>query len=241
MGTNNMTKKIFSVILAGVIAAACMSGCGKSDAAGTKLSGGGVAFEPSTKVTVSQGDMSGNTAPAADLQQDKADAILSDALVGTGCKAIFESMETIDGSDYFVYSVRDSKNNELTQMLAVNAKSGEVVVCESADAQEVSPFSDFKYYDKVSEKSKNISWEGTFDLDTISVRLSPADDNSFEFTINKDGKSVLEGVAYADEDTASWKSEDGKEELKFTMADADTLQLIETGSAGVSGQYTKNK
>lgn len=238
-----MAKKILLLIIMSA-AVVCMAGCGKSGStqvAQTTLSGGGVAFVPQTTATVSEGSTAAVPSEAPDMEQDKADSILSGVLTGTGCKAVFEEKKSVGGSDYFVYSVKDPQNGDMTQMLAVNAKSGEVVVCESASADIVSPFSDFKYYSKVSENKKDISWEGTFELDDLSVTLSPADEASFEFTISEDGKVLLKGVASANEDTADWKSQDGKEVLKFTMADADTLQMIETGSEGVSGQYTKKQ
>ena len=183
-------------------------------------------------------DKTDNT-PVDEITQDEADADLSEALEGTGCRAIFEDMVTNDGKDLYTYSVRDPDNEPISQMLAVDAVSGTVEVYDP-ETGDVSDYSSFQYYDKASEH-ENISWDGTFELGGLSVVMSGYDGSTFEFVIRDKDKEVLNGKAAVSDDTASWKSDDGEESLSFTMADAETLQMMEDGSLGLSGQYIQNK
>ena len=149
------------------------------------------------------------------IGQGDADAILAEKLDGTECQAVFNDFRDIGTEEYYTYTVVDSDNNELDQMLAVNAVSGDVVVYD-LEADKISDYSTFEYYNE--KKDADVNWEGDFYLEPRTVHLEPADDNSFEFTITKDGEEEpeLAGIATADtEDRWQATYEDDKVSLIF--------------------------
>ncbi len=205
-----MKKKILLFLLTGCVLAftACGvnsngSGAGSTSSAETETSETESAETEETEEEIIQ------------IGQGDADAILAEKLDGTECQAVFNDFRDIGTEEYYTYTVVDSGNNELDQMLAVNAVSGDVVVYD-LEADKISDYSTFEYYNE--KKDADVNWEGDFYLEPRTVHLEPADDNSFEFTITKDGEEEpeLAGIATADtEDRWQATYEDDKVSLIF--------------------------
>ncbi len=172
------------------------------------------------------------------IEQKDADMLLNEALTGTGCRAVFADTAEIDENGYYTYTVIDPDGGEMKTGLAVDGFSGDVFVYD-AGKKKVSSFEGFDYYDSSPLKNRNISWDGRFVLDNFSVELLPADESSFEFTVSKKDKELINGLAVIEEDEASWESEDKSERITFKMIDDKTLQMVGTGKAMISGQYIK--
>ncbi len=171
------------------------------------------------------------------IEQKDADMLLTEALSGTDCKAVYSDTAEIDEKGYYTYTVIDPNGEDMKKGLAVDGFSGDIFIYDPAE-KKVSDFEQFEYYDRSSLKSRNIDWDGRFVLDNYSVELLPADEGSFEFTIYKKDKKILSGLAVTEDDTAEWESEeDGS--ISFRMVDENTLQMVGTGKAKISGQYIK--
>ena len=161
-----------------------------------------------------------------EISKEDANALLEEKLDGLGCSAIYDT-ETMVGDDYYyTYTVIDSEENEMDQMLAVNAVSGEVYVYD-LDADKVSDFKNFKLYNP--DKDAKVSWEGSYKLDEMTVSLEPGDDNSFEFNFkDADGKSVFAGVAQVSGNSASYKDDDVS--LGFSFETDGSLKIANNGN-----------
>ena len=176
-----------------------------------------------------------------EIDQDTADANLSEKLDELDCRAIFSEYKEVDGVDVYLYSVVNKKEEELDQMLAVNAVSGEVMVYD-ADNDRLLPFDRFEYYKDTGNAP--VSWDSKYYLDPRTVELLPADDNSFEFKITKDGdtKPELEGVAGVESGKKNEAVyEDEKVSLTFVNK-GDTLEIRDNGNiSGLAGIYSRQE
>ncbi|SKB76505.1 hypothetical protein SAMN06296386_10531 [Lachnospiraceae bacterium] len=216
-----MKKKILLFLLAGCVLSftACVnngSGDKGTTAAETEMSETESSETEETEEDVIQ------------IGQGDADAILAEKLDGTGCQAVYNDFMDIGEEEYYTYTVVDSDDTELDQMLAVNAVSGDVVVYD-LEADEISDYSTFKYYNE--KKDADVNWEGDFYLDPRTVHLEPADDTSFEFTITKDGEDEpeLQGIATTDAKDR-WKAiyDDGELSLTFERTE-NGLEIHDNG------------
>ena len=174
-----------------------------------------------------------------EIDQDTADKILEEKLRDAGCRAIFSEYADVNDEHCFLYSVVNKDEEELTQMLAVNAVSGEVLVYD-ADEDRLLPYDRFEFY--VDDGSAPASWDGKYYLAPRTVELMPADDNSFEFTITKDEADApqLEGVAGVSSDNNHEAVYEDKD-LSLTFVNkGDTLEIRDNGNvSGVAGIYDR--
>jgi len=168
------------------------------------------------------------------IEQKDADVLLTEALEGTDCKAVFEESLEIGDNGYYTYTVTDPQGEDMKDRLGVDGFSGQVVVLKDGKAED---FSSFAYYDRSSARNRDINWEGDFVLDNLTVSLVPADELSFEFSVFKKDEKLLSGVARIEGPEAFFES--GEEKLEFKMTEEGTLQLVETGRLRISGQYTR--
>ncbi len=176
-----------------------------------------------------------------EIGQETADEILENCLSDLKCRAIFSEYTDIDDISVYLYSVVDENNEELDQMLAVSAVSGEVMVYDT-DNDRLLPYDRFKYY--IDDGKSPASWDSSYYLSPRTVNLEPADDNSFEFSIIKDNKDEpeLTGVAYVSQDDtheAVYENEDEDVSLTFVNK-GDTLEIRDNGNiSGVAGIYER--
>ncbi|MCR4892799.1 MAG: hypothetical protein K5989_11540 [Lachnospiraceae bacterium] len=172
------------------------------------------------------------------IGQESADAIIQEKLAPTGCTGYYNEIYTVNGEDYYTYTVADSNEDEIDQMLAVNTVSGEVFVFD-IDNETIADYSTFAFYD--AERDEDVAWEGIFTQGDRELLLEPMDSHSFEFTITKGGKSELVGAAEASADEKRQAAyDDGKISLVFEM-DKDSLKIMDKGSgkSGYAGTYKK--
>ncbi|MCR4589217.1 MAG: hypothetical protein K5668_00155 [Lachnospiraceae bacterium] len=176
-----------------------------------------------------------------EIDQDAADSYLEEKLEGLECHAIFSEYTEVDGVDVYLYSVVNKEEEELDQMLAVNAVSGEVMVYDY-DNDKLLNFDRFQYYDDKGDGP--VSWDSKYYLEPRTVEFMPADDNSFEFSIIKDDDSEpeLEGVARIDEgDNHEAVYEDSDVSLTFVNK-GDTLEIRDNGNiSGMAGIYSREE
>ena len=174
-----------------------------------------------------------------EIDQDAADKCLEEKLEGLGCHAIFSEYNEVDGVDVYLYSVVNNEDEELDQMLAVNAVSGEVMVYDN-DKDKLLPFERFEYYEDKGDPPVN--WDSAYYLDPRRVELMPADDRSFEFSITKEGEEEpeLSGVAEVKADnTHEALYEDDSVSLTFVNK-GDTLEIRDNGNiSGLAGIYSR--
>ncbi|SFK74599.1 hypothetical protein SAMN05216390_10387 [Lachnospiraceae bacterium KH1T2] len=172
-----------------------------------------------------------------EIAQTDADALLSEKLDGLDCQAVFFDLEFINEHDYYTYSIVNKDGDELDQMLAVDAVSGEVYVYDTDD-EEIRDFSEFELYDP--EKDVKVDWEGTYELDGMTVVLSPADDSSFEFKFTKNDEKQLEGVAQVSDNKGEYS--DDEVSLTFEFTKDGSLKISNKGNINeFAGIYVPGK
>jgi len=229
------TKFKFILILAAV--AVLFTACGSKDKKSAETGGSsGAASESSEEADEEEYE----EPDIEEIDQDSADKFLSEKLDGLDCRAVFSEYTEVDGVDVYLYSVVNKKEEELDQMLAVNAVSGEVMVFDF-DHDKLLPFERFEYY--VDNGSGKVSWDSSYYLDPRTVELNPADDNSFEFTIKKKGedKAELEGVAAVTGKKNEAVYEDDRLSLTFVNK-GDTLEIRDNGNiSGLAGIYSRQE
>ena len=64
----------------------------------------------------------------SEISQEDADNLINEKLAGKICTPVFSEVAAIDGENYYTYTVLDENEEEMEQMLVVNAVSGEVFV-----------------------------------------------------------------------------------------------------------------
>lgn len=223
---------ILLLAMVAVLATACGKGASKEDKAASEAASGSGMDEEDEDEEEEEIDFE-------EIDQDTADKILEEKLQDAGCRAIFSEYTDVDDVYCFLYSVVNDKQEELDQMLAVNAISGEVVVYD-AENDKLLPYDRFELYQ--DDGKGPVSWDGKYYLTPRTVELMPADDNSFEFTITKDEeeKPRLEGVAAVNgDDTHEATYEDEDISLTFVYK-GDTLEIRDNGNiSGVAGIYER--
>ncbi len=173
-----------------------------------------------------------------EISKEDANSLLEEKLDGLGCSAIFDTETMVDEDYYYTYTVLDSEENEMEQMLAVNAVSGEVYVYD-LEKDEISDFKNFELYNP--ERDAEVSWEGSFKLDEMTVSLEPGDGNSFEFNFtDEDGKRVFAGVAAVSGNSASYEDDDVS--LEFSFETDGSLKIANNGNINAyAGVYAPAK
>ena len=223
-----MKAKMFILLLA---AAAVLAACG-----GEKKNTSG---EVLPKIDEEGTEESGSAEKPEEIAKEEAQKSLEEKLEGTGCKAVFSEQTEVDEVDCYLYSVVNKDDEELEQMLAVNAVSGEVLVYDSEE-KSLLPFDRFEYY--ADDGKGPVSWDSEYYLSPIKVSLMPADDTSFEFTITKDGskKAELTGVAnVSPENLKEAVYEDGSLSLTF-VNNGETLEIRDKDKkSGFAGKYER--
>ncbi len=203
-----MKKKILLFLLTGCVLS--FTACNKTTGSSTDAASTGT-----ENSETESSDSEETEEEVIQIGQGDADGILAEKLEGTDCKAVFNDFRDIGTDEYYTYTVVDSEDNELDQMLAVNAFSGDVVVYD-LEKDSISDYSTFIYYDE--KKDADVNWEGDFYLEPRTVHLEPADDTTFEFTITKDGEEEpeLAGIATVDQEDR-WQAvyDDGEYSLTF--------------------------
>ncbi|MCR5626778.1 MAG: hypothetical protein K6F99_05625 [Lachnospiraceae bacterium] len=172
-----------------------------------------------------------------ELSQEDADALVAEKTSPLNFTPVYNEQVVNDKNTYYTYTVLDENEEEIEQLLAVDAVSGEVSVYD-LENDKILPYSDFKYYN--AETDEVVDWNGTFKNGQISVTLLPADEVNFEFTFEGGGVDKLVGVAtLASNRKAVY--EDEKVCLVFNMK-GDTLTIIDGDDvkSGYAGEYKKN-
>ena len=230
------SKLRFLLLLAAV--AVLFTACGKKN---EKTAKSGSSSETAAESSRESDEEEYEEPEIEEIDQNSADKYLSEKLDQLDCRAVFSEYTEVDGVDVYLYSVVNKKEEELDQMLAVNAVSGEVMVYDY-DKDKLLPFDRFEYY--VDDGQGEVSWDSKYYLDPRTVELLPADDNSFEFTIKKNGDSKieLEGVASVD---GSKKNEAVYEDEKVSLTfvnKGDTLEIRDNGNiSGIAGIYSRQE
>ncbi len=234
-------RKLAAFILV-IICMMMIPGCAKGEKKKSnipEIGSGDVAEKDPDIVTFEDGQQGEDQkTPAFILKKEDADNLISEELSGSGCSAEYKESLEIDGNGYYTYTVKDPDGKEMDRMLAVDGFSGDVKVFDSG-LKKISDFSEFPYYDKTDRKFKDISWDGQFAKGDISIELLPADDTSFEFTVNEKDKELLSGVAFVEKDEARFESEDKKETLVLKMTGPGELKVTESGDLKISGEYKR--
>lgn len=216
-------------ILAAVLCAACLTlGACSVNKGSAKTATDAASTEASTEETMEEESL------PTEISQGDADAIVAEKLEGTKANAIYNDLEDVNDKNYYTYSVVDADGNELDQMLAVDAVSGEVYAYDF-DNEELADFSTFSLY---NPQNAEVSWSGTFTLDKMQVTLDPADDNAFEFEFTKDGEVVNQGVAQVNGNKASYENDEVS--LTFEFESDGSLKVEDSGNINsCAGIYAK--
>ena len=233
-------KRIYLTILVVLLVGLAVTGCGKKDKDKEKPD-----TVDSVEGDISIADESGlrefedsgeerpeeeEDEPLSEISQEDADNLIAEKLSSKGCEAVYSDTAFIDDENYYTYSVINPDGDEMEQMLAVNAVSGEVFVYD-LDNNTVFDFSTFELYN--SESDELVSWEGSFKSGNITLSLEPREENSFEFSFG--GDKELMGVARAEGKTASYSSEGVELEFK---REKDSVTVTDKGSkSGFAGTY----
>ena len=231
-------KKLYITILL-VLLAVAVVGCGKKDKDKDKSK-----VEDSVEGDISIADESDleryedsgqeedaePEEPISEISREDADILIGEKLADKGCEPVYSEVSFIDGENYYTYSVLNPEGDEMDQMLAVNAVSGQIFVYD-LDNNTVFDFSTFELYN--SESDAPVSWEGSFKSGNMSLSLEPGGETSFEFTFS--GDKELTGVAEAKGRTAEYK--DDSISLQF-IREKDSLEVKDMGStSGFAGVY----
>ncbi len=172
-----------------------------------------------------------------DIGRKTADEALEEKVQGIeGLETVFKEEKDIDGVTCYLYTSK-MDGRELRQLLAVGAISGEVMVYDP-DKNKVLGFDRFEY--ATEDEDAPASWDGEFYKSPYSLLLMPADDNSFEFELTKDGED--EPMVFGMAKVSEGKSKEAvceKEGLALTFIySKDGIEIKGTGkAAGVSGKY----
>ncbi|MCR5650117.1 MAG: hypothetical protein K6F86_02915 [Lachnospiraceae bacterium] len=232
-----MNRKIRAALIFTAFCVMMFTGCGKKE---QEKHLGPAVEEPQT-VTFEDGQDEGEQkVPEFIIKEEDAERLISEELSGTGCTTEFSESLEIDESGYYTYTVKDPEGKIMDQMLAVDGFSGDVKVYDR-EKNRVSDFSGFAYYEKSDNRFRDISWDGVFVNNGISIELVPADEAAFEFTISQKDNTLLVGMGSVEKNKAFWKSEDEKETIEFEMTDEGELEVTETGDQDleISGSYKR--
>ncbi len=230
-----MKKVKIVFIAAAVILALIIPGCGKGKKPGEDA--GAKDGDKKTEALPEEVSLEG---VEYFIEQSDADTLLSEAIEGTGCMAVFDNTLEKNGEGYYLYEVTDSDGFVLDQQLAVNGKSGDIFVYLPKSGK-IEDFENFEYFDSSSLKDARIVWDGTFVLDKFRIELVAADESSFEFTVFSKDEELISGMVRTEGNSGTWQSEDGQESISFKMVDNDTLQVLTENTERFSGQYIREK
>ena len=222
---------LMPVLLAAVI---LMTACGGKKESGTASESGETPIRVDVEESEETTEEEEEAEPEA-ISEEDANTLLTEKLDGLGVSAIYDSEAEVGEEAYYTYTVIDSQDNEMDQMLAVDEISGEIYVYDF-EKEEISDFKTFSLYDP--ERDADVSWEGKYQLDDMTVNLDPGDGNSFEFTFKDEtGENVFAGVASVDGKSASY--EDDQISLTFSFETDGSLKIANNGNINeYAGIYT---
>lgn len=173
-----------------------------------------------------------------EIDEKSAAQLVSERLDTTKYSVEKEDEITVDGNNYYVFKILE-EGNALAMGVAVDKVSGELFAYK--EDKTVAPYNEFTLYDE--SKDVEINWDGTYNSDTATLELMPADGNSFEFTlIDKESNTSFSGVAQASGNEANY-DENGYT-ITFVNENA-SIMVNENGTSSLEisfqGTYTKNK
>lgn len=234
-------KKIITAILITIISACVLTGCGKKDksSADTVDSVQGdisIADEGALEQYEDNGEANDGSEEEEDISEisrEDADVLISEKLAEKNCTPVYSDTEFVDGENYYTYTVLDENEDEMDQMLAVNAVSGEIFVYD-LDENTVFDFSSSELYN--SESDEPVSWEGSFKSGNMNLSLEPGGEDYFEFSFS--GDRELTGVADAEGRVAQY--EDDKVALEFIRSKNSVEVKDLGGGSDFAGNYTSN-
>jgi len=171
------------------------------------------------------------------IDEKSAEQLVSERLDTTKYSVQKDSDISVDGKDYYIFKILEGET-PLSMGVAVEKISGELYAYK--EDKTLAPYSEFTLYDASTDAT--VSWEGTYKSENASLEMSPADANSFEFTLTSpDGSKTITGVAQASGKEAAYEEEGGYK-ITFTN-DGDTITVTENGTSMVGvefkGTYTK--
>lgn len=171
------------------------------------------------------------------IDEKSAEQLVSERLDTTKYSVKKDTDVNLDGKDYYIFNVFEG-DTQLTMGVAVEKISGELFAYK--EDKTIAPYSEFTLYDESNDVT--LDWEGTYNSETASLELAPADENSFEFTLtSKDGSKSITGVAQVAGTEAIYEEESGYK-ITFTN-DGTTITITENGTSLVGiefkGTYTK--
>lgn len=171
-----------------------------------------------------------------EIDEKSATQLVSERLDTTKYSVEKEDEITVDSNSYYVFKILEN-GNALSMRVAVDKVSGELYAYKEDNT--IAPYKEFTLYDE--SKDAEVNWEGTYNSDTATLELMPADDNSFEFILtNIDSNTSISGVAQASGNEATY-NENG---CTLTLVNDNTsISVNESGTStlGISfqGTYTK--
>lgn len=171
-----------------------------------------------------------------EIDEKSAAQLVSERLDTTKYSVEKDDEITVDSNSYYVFKILEN-GNPLTMGVAVDKISGELHAYK--EDKTIAPYNEFTLYDE--SKDGEINWEGTYNSDTATLELMPADDNSFEFTLtNQESNTSISGVAQASGNEATY----GEDGYALTLVNDNvsiTVNESGTSSLGISfqGTYTK--
>ncbi|WP_099468583.1 hypothetical protein [Konateibacter massiliensis] len=195
------------------------------------------AYENENTSETVQVDNTKGTDEISEIDEKSAQQLVSERLDTTVYSVEKEDDITVDEQNYYVFKVLQD-GNALSMGVAVNKVSGELFAYK--EDKTIAPYSEFTLYDE--SQDSQVNWDDTYESETASLVLLPADANSFEFTLtSKEGNFSVTGVAQAEGKEAVYEEESGYKVTFTNEGDSITVAENTANASGVSfdGTYTK--
>lgn len=222
-----MKKALYTILIATCVLVTFV-GCGKSSEMGKT--------SPNSISNVSDDMINGQMEEADDadaLTEDDADALMEGCLKDTGCEAEYQYRIDDERGSFFIYYITKGED-DLEQMLAVNAVSGEISVYNDLDDK----FSEFESFSEYKEENdENISWIGVYGKDKYELIVDQEEPGSLVFSIFEGDKVLTGGYVYMENNIkAVGKVED--DEYTLEIKDDVITVTVSDKKSPYNGQYT---
>jgi hypothetical protein len=187
-----------------------------------------------------QVDSTKDTEQIIEIDEKSAQQLVSERLDTEKYSVEKDGDVTIDDVNYYTFKILEG-DEPLPMGVAVNKISGELYAYK--EDKTIAPYSEFTLYDE--NEDALVEWDGSFNSDTASLQLFPADENSFEFTFtakdSTDSAAALTGVAYATGNEAVFEDESGYKVIFVKEDDSITVTESGTGESDLTlaGTYIK--